>query len=228
MDGDPTRSAHVLNNSWGCPEDYEGCDVDSLLPAMRALRAAGIFAVVSAGNTGPACNTVTDPPALYDEVISVGAIDSSFNVVPFSSRGPVSADGSGRIKPDLVAPGLEVLSAYPNSTFDVASGTSMAAPHVVGAVALMWSANPRLLGDIESTERILAMSARPLNRPSDSSSVGVARFSSPGERVEPLNMDRALGGRGGCNWQETNAVPNNHAGFGIVDAYRAVQMAIDW
>ena len=51
-DGDPTRAAYVLNNSWGCPT-LEGCDAESLRPAVDALRKAGIFVAVSAGNDGP-------------------------------------------------------------------------------------------------------------------------------------------------------------------------------
>ena len=52
-DGDPVLSANVLNNSWGCPQEYEGCDPESLRPAVAALRDAGIFVVASAGNDGP-------------------------------------------------------------------------------------------------------------------------------------------------------------------------------
>ena len=57
----PARAAHVLNNSWGCPE-LEGCDPGTLAAATAALRAAGIYVVASAGNGGPACGTVNDPP----------------------------------------------------------------------------------------------------------------------------------------------------------------------
>jgi subtilisin family serine protease len=158
-DGDPARAAHVLNNSWGCPP-IEGCDAEALRPAAEALRAAGIFVVVSAGNEGPRCSSVSSPLALYDAVFSVGAIDSMGNLAEFSSRGPVEVDGSGRIKPDIVAPGVEVLSALPGGTYGANSGTSMAGPHVAGVVALMWSANPELIGDIDRTEEILISTAR--------------------------------------------------------------------
>lgn len=159
--GDPTLAAHVLNNSWGCPFDLEGCDATVFLPAVRALRAAGLFVVVSAGNAGPACSSANTPPALYAEVFSVGAINQFGTVADFSSRGPITADGSGRPKPDLLAPGVEVLSAYPKSSYSYASGTSMAGPHVAGVVALMWSANPRLIGDVDRTEQILRATATP-------------------------------------------------------------------
>ena len=92
-DGDPTRAADVLNNSWGCPE-IEGCDPNALLPAADNLRDAGIFVVVSTGNDGPNCSTVNAPLSLYDSVFSVGAIDQFGNMADFSSRGPVIVDGS--------------------------------------------------------------------------------------------------------------------------------------
>lgn len=159
-DGDPTQAAHVLNNSWGCPE-IEGCDPNALLPATDNLRNAGIFVVVSAGNDGPSCETVSMPLPLYDSVFSVGAIDQFGNVAQLSSRGPVTADGSGRIKPDIVAPGIEILSSTPEGTYAQFSGTSMAGPHVVGVVALIWSAQPDLIGDIEATEQLIIDTAQP-------------------------------------------------------------------
>ncbi len=160
-DGQPELGAHVLNNSWGCPE-IEGCDPAALLPAVRALRAAGVFVVASAGNDGSACATINAPISLYDEVFTVGASDEAGNIAPFSSRGPVTADGSGRTKPDVVAPGMAVLSAFPGGTYEFSDGTSMAGPHVVGVVALLWSAAPGLIGDVERTERIITETAQPL------------------------------------------------------------------
>lgn len=159
-DGDPTRAADVLNNSWGCPE-IEGCDPQTLLDAANHLRDAGIFVVVSAGNDGPNCSTVNAPLALYDSVFSVGAIDSGGNVTEFSSRGPVTADGSNRMKPDVVAPGRDILSSLPGGGYGALEGTSMAGPHVAGAVALLWSADPSLVGDIDRTEQILIQTAQP-------------------------------------------------------------------
>jgi subtilisin family serine protease len=159
-DGDPSKGAYVLNNSWGCP-DIEGCDPEALHAGMRALRAAGLFVVASAGNDGPFCATLNTPPPIYEEVFAVGAIDSFGHLAFFSSIGPVTSDGSGRIKPDLVAPGVDVLSSMPGNTYGYNSGTSMAGPHVVGVVALIWSANPSLIGDIDRTTEILRQSARP-------------------------------------------------------------------
>jgi len=160
MDGDPARAADVLNNSWGCPV-IEGCDPNTLIAAADHLRDAGIFVVVSTGNDGPNCNTVNAPLSLYDSVFSVGAVDRSGDVALFSSRGRVTADGSGRMKPDIVAPGVNILSSLPGGTYGISDGTSMAGPHVVGAVALLWSADPSLIGDIDRTEQILIDTASP-------------------------------------------------------------------
>ena len=74
-DGRPDRGADVLTNSWGCP-GIEGCDRDALLPAIDALTAAGVFVVAAAGNTGPRCGSITDPPAPYPDTITVGAVDA--------------------------------------------------------------------------------------------------------------------------------------------------------
>lgn len=163
-DGRPDLGANVLNNSWGCPE-IEGCDPAALLPAVRALRAAGVFVVASAGNDGSDCATIDAPISLYDEVFTVGAIDETEDVAPFSSRGPVTVDGSGRIKPDVMAPGVGVLSTMPGGTYGYNDGTSMAGPHVAGVVALIWSATPSLIGDIDRTEGIIAETARPIPIP---------------------------------------------------------------
>lgn len=159
FDGDPSKAVHVMNNSWGCPS-IEGCDPNALLYAVDNLRDAGIFVVVSTGNDGSSCETVESPLSLYDSVFSVGAIDQSGNMAPFSSRGPVTADGSGRNKPDIVAPGVDILSSLPENTYGSNSGTSMAGPHLVGVVALIWSAQPDLIGDIDATEQLIIDTAQ--------------------------------------------------------------------
>ena len=161
-DGDPSKAAHVLNNSWGCPS-LEGCDPNALLYAANNLRDAGIFVVVSTGNDGPMCETVESPLSLYDSVFSVGAIDQFGDMAEFSSRGPVTSDGSKRTKPDIVAPGVDILSSLPQGTYGANSGTSMAGPHLVGVVALIWSAQPELIGDIDATEKLIRDTAQPYN-----------------------------------------------------------------
>jgi subtilisin family serine protease len=67
--------------------------------------------------------------------------------------------GSGRIKPDVAAPGVEIYSSTPGGNYGYAQGTSMAGPHVTGLVALLWSANPALIGDIDTTEQIIESTA---------------------------------------------------------------------
>ncbi|SCL61531.1 S8 family serine peptidase [Micromonospora peucetia] len=155
-DGRPARAPEILTNSWGCPP-IEGCDPGVLRPATAALDAAGILVVAAAGNTGPYCGSIDDPPAPYADVLTVGAVDRQRRVTLFSSRGPVP----GAAKPDLVAPGDEVLSAMPGGGYAALSGTSMATPQVAGVVALMWSANPALVGDLPRTRQILRDTATP-------------------------------------------------------------------
>ncbi|HEX2417679.1 MAG TPA: S8 family serine peptidase, partial [Micromonosporaceae bacterium] len=156
-DGDPSRAPHVLNNSWGCPE-LEGCDAAALAPAVSAFRAAGIFFVVAAGNTGPECGSLTDPPARYREAFTVAAVNPDRVVADFSSRG----ESGGEPLPDLAAPGTNVVSALPSDRYGPLTGTSMAGPHVAGAVALLWSAVPELVGDVDRTELLLRQTARPV------------------------------------------------------------------
>ncbi len=164
-DGKPELGPGIINNSWGCPRK-EGCDTDSLRQVVDTVRAAGIFVAASAGNYGgflspPKCNTVLDPIAIYDSSFSVGAHDQNGDIASFSSSGPVSIDGSNRLKPDLTAPGVNVISTVPNG-YTALSGTSMSSPHVAGAVALLWSVAPELVGDIDRTEQILRASATPV------------------------------------------------------------------
>lgn len=162
-DGKPELAPHVINNSWGCPPS-EGCDATSLRQVVETMRAAGIYVAASAGNSGPNCGTVRSPIALHDAVTSVGAHDSNGVLAGFSSRGPVTVDGSLRPKPDLTAPGVSVRSLGRNDNINAyLSGTSMASPHVAGAVALLWSAVPTLTNQVDLTEQILLKSAIPVS-----------------------------------------------------------------
>jgi hypothetical protein len=162
-DGRPERAPHILTNSWGCTR-IEGCDLRSLQPAVEGLTAAGIVVVGAGGNSGPACRTVADPPAPYPETLTVGAVDREDRLAGFSSRGPTP---DGRAKPDVVAPGVDILSALPGGGYGTESGTSMATPHVAGVVALLWSANPRLIGDIPRTRAILMTTTGPASAPAE-------------------------------------------------------------
>ena len=194
-DSVPSLAPHVINNSWTCLPS-EGCEWDTLQNVVENLRAAGIAVVASAGNSGSACSTVSDPPALYDAAFSVGATNSSDNIASFSSRGPVTRDGSGRLKPDVSAPGVKVSSSQRGGGYVSMSGTSMAGPHVAGVMALLWSAAPVLIGDVDGTEQIIAHTARPRTTTQ------------------------------GCGGDGPDDVPNNVYGWGIVDALAAVQTDI--
>jgi serine protease AprX len=156
---DWTKAPDVVGNSYGCPTS-EGCSAHTLQTALETLRAAGIFMAASAGNQGSGCGTIMDPPGLEDAVVTVGAVNSSEGMASFSSRGPVTVDGSNRLKPDLVAPGEGVWSSTRGNAYTTLSGTSMAAPHVAGAVGLLWSAFPSLVGRVDQTEALLRATAR--------------------------------------------------------------------
>jgi subtilisin family serine protease len=147
----PDLRPHVVNNSWG------GGPGDPFYREMvQAWVAAGIFPVFSNGNDGGAgCGSVGSPGD-YPESYGVGAFDQADNIAEFSGRGPSNIDGS--VKPDISAPGVNVRSSVPGG-YDVYSGTSMAAPHVAATVALMWSAAPAVVGDVEATRALLDESA---------------------------------------------------------------------
>ncbi|MEX0879169.1 MAG: S8 family serine peptidase [Thermoanaerobaculia bacterium] len=159
----PDLGADVINNSWTCPES-EGCtDPNILRSVVENVRAAGVAVVLAAGNDGATCSTITEVPAIYEAGFSVGATDAADQIAGFSSLGPVTVDGSNRLKPDLTAPGVNVRSASLSAGYKTNfSGTSAAAPHVAGAIALLWSAVPGRVGDVDGTELALEAGAVPL------------------------------------------------------------------
>jgi serine protease AprX len=155
--GDPLRAPDITSNSWVCPPS-EGCSATTLQAAVEAQAAAGIMMVAGAGNDGPNCSTVMYPPAIYAASYTVGALNTGTdNIASFSSRGPVIIDGSNRIKPDISAPGTGTRSSYNSSdnAYVSLSGTSMATPHIAGAMALLWCAQPELRHNISGSRTAL-------------------------------------------------------------------------
>jgi serine protease AprX len=194
---DPALAPDVINNSWGCPAS-EGCTVgDEIEQAVENVVAGGILFVASAANDGPDCETIVTPPATYDASFVIGATDTADRMAGFSSRGPVV--GSALIRPDLSAPGVNVVSSVPPSTYGTLSGTSMAAPHVTGTVALMLSVAPEFKGDPARIKEVLRLATI---------KDGITDPSNPG--CGGLTMD---------DW------PNYQAGYGRIDAYWAAQYA---
>ena len=122
----------------------DGTGNDRLSKAVANAVANGHIVVASAGNLGPGIFTIARP-AIVEGVISVAASNSNNNIAKFSSRGPT---GYGRIGIDLVAPGVRIISANYNweagNLHAYNSGTSMATPHVVGAIALLLQSDPSL------------------------------------------------------------------------------------
>lgn len=189
-DPNPDLRPHAVQNSWGGPGG-------SLIfqQAVATLKAAGIFVSASAGNNGGyGCGSLGSPgdnPAMF----STGASTASGGVSFVSSRGPDPF--SGLTGPDLIAPGQQVRSAYRNGSYAYLTGTSMAGPHVAGAVALLWQANPALVGQVDYTAELLRKTAEPVY--------------TPGEVCGGIDSGTEH--------------PNNSAGWGRLDVLRAVQVA---
>jgi len=162
QNADPDLRPVSIGNSYGCPTS-ERCEPNSLKQASDALRAAGVFMSVSAGNSGPSCSSMRDPPAFYESVIAVAASGvRTHTLASFSSRGKVTVDGSNRRKPDITAPGSSVASSVPGGRYSSFSGTSMASPHVNGAVALACQADPDICYDVDKLQTLFERSAYPV------------------------------------------------------------------
>lgn len=195
---------HVINNSWGCPSS-EGCNSTNyatMNTVVNNVRNAGILVVVSAGNSGSSCSSVSAPPAIFEGAFTVGATNSADGIASFSSRGPAIAYTT-LSKPDVSAPGVGVysctgvdnnLSSYSTASWN---GTSMAGPHVAGLAALVMSARPDLKGNVAQLELLIKNNSTPL--------YAVAPF---------------------CGGNTGTSRPNNTYGWGRVDALATVNAAL--
>jgi hypothetical protein len=177
-DGNPATADQpsVINNSWSAATANDTW----FRPMIRRWLELGIVPVFAAGNTGPGPGSVGSP-AGYPEAIAVGAMDADFTIPSFSGRGPViwqNSDGQGPAagtvlaKPDIVAPGVGIVSTVPHG-YLAFSGTSMASPHVAGVAALVRQLNPAL--SPAAVADILRGSASDLGTPGIDAASGTGR-----------------------------------------------------
>ncbi|MEV6492311.1 S8 family serine peptidase, partial [Actinoplanes sp. NPDC051633] len=145
---DAGKRPNIINNSWGTTAPSNEPFMEDV---TNAWTASGIFGMWSNGNSGPSCATSGSPGSLVSN-FSSGAYDINNNIGSFSARG---AGQNGEIKPNLSAPGVNVRSSIPGNGYGSFNGTSMASPHVAGAVALLWSAAPALVGEVAETRQLL-------------------------------------------------------------------------
>ncbi|GAA1029692.1 hypothetical protein GCM10009557_19100 [Virgisporangium ochraceum] len=149
----PELRPDIVNNSWG-----DDAHDEWFHDIVRAWESAGIMPVFAAGNEGvQGCGSVGSP-ADYEESYAVGGYDVNNALYADSSRGE-----GNQIKPNISAPAVNVRSSVPGGGYDAFDGTSMAAPHVAGTVALMWSEAPALKNNVAQTRQILDNTARDAN-----------------------------------------------------------------
>jgi subtilisin family serine protease len=180
------KAPHVINNSWG-----KGQGDNFYRDVVEAWIQAGIVPVFAQGNAGPKCGTANSP-ADMDNVIAVGATTKADGLYSLSSKGPAV---NGVMKPDISAPGTSVLSSSSTSddAYAVSSGTSMAAPHVTGVIALLLSAKPNT--SIEDIKKILYGAT-------DTASLRATGYA--------------------CGGVPENVYPNNQYGHGRINALKAI------
>lgn len=168
-DNDPNTddAPHIVNNSWGFPSTFDTCDPE-FINDIQILRDMDIAVVFAAGNQRGDSSSIS--PANNPGVFSVGAVDEGELIISRSGQGPSACDATA-IYPTAVAPGYLINTTdrslggvFPDSTI-LSIGTSFAAPHVSGAMALLLSFNPDFsLADIESA---LINSAHDRGQPGD-------------------------------------------------------------
>ena len=170
--------AQVVNMSLG----GTGTFTEMVAPTDNMV-AAGVFPSFSIGNSGPGAST-TGSPGNVPSAYGVGATDLNDVIASFSSRGPVTWNSPPYVgtwtKPDISAPGVDIFSSVPGGSWEYSgwSGTSMAAPHVSGTVALMLQANPALTVDM--AKQLLAQTSLELGDPGMDNNYGWGRVNALG------------------------------------------------
>ncbi len=162
---DTDDGAQIINMSFGEAAKYS--NANPLAIAVKGAVEKGVIVVASAGNCGPVEPSETcrgyagvTTPGNSPDAIAVGAINDLNEWAGFSSG--ESIEGVG-IKPDIAAPGVLIKSSYPDGRYRHLSGTSMAAPHVSGAAALLLGANPAL--NPQQIKKLLELTATDLGEP---------------------------------------------------------------
>lgn len=214
-DGNPeTEDApRLVSNSWHC----QGApDLEAFFRAIDAWEAAGIFTLFSAGNSGPQPRTLTTPHE-HPLSFSVAAHDQKGRIASFSSRGPGLFNGQDTLKPDLSAPGVDILSAMPGGGYLALSGTSMATPHVAGLAALLLQIEPsltpaRLREILIQTADNVDINGTAIPRPQWNPSFGFGRVNA----LKAVNLLRNLRTRGEQRWGTMMA-----PAFDFVDGLKA-------
>ncbi len=169
----------VCSNSWGVTSahGYPPCD-PLFWSYLDACEAAGIVILFSAGNEGPSPSSLRRPgdratDALRTFAVGAAAADAAgWPIADFSSRGPsdCTPGGTDDIKPEVVAPGVDIRSAAPGGGYTIKDGTSMASPHVNGVVALMREACPDLT--VQQVKQVLLDTAVDLGPPGEDNAYG--------------------------------------------------------
>jgi len=146
---DASKRPNIINNSWGSRNPSNDPFMEDVTLAWEA---SGIFGTWANGNSGTLGCQSSGSPGSRIANYSVGAYDVNNNVASFSGRG---AGQDSELKPNISAPGVNVRSSVPGNAYGSANGTSMAAPHLAGTIALLWSAAPSLVGQITTTRQLL-------------------------------------------------------------------------
>ncbi len=174
-DGDPNTEDEpmIVSNSWGADINTSNEDPVkyALCKSVDGWVKLGILPVFAIGNSGKRAVSV---PGACPSSLSVGATDEKDMIADFSSRGPANWKTGAIIKPEVSAPGVRVMSAYPGGGYRNFSGTSMATPHAAGLAALLYQASPGV--DVGSAFNMLIQGTLDLGGPGQDNDYGWGRM----------------------------------------------------